>query len=662
MVSGLAYIGPGAGFAFLGSFLILFAACCLAVLSIILLPFRMVLKLFARGPRRRRTGIQRAVVVGLDGLDPRHTKRLMADGSLPNLAKLAGAGVFSELRTTCPPMSPVAWSSFMTGVNPGKHNIFDFLNRDLKTYAPALSSSRIRSRRGPLPFRLAHTTVEALRKSQPFWRILGEHGLPSTILRVPITFPPEEFRGLLLSAMCVPDLRGTQGAYTLYDSCEIPEEDVGEGVRIHVTRVRRRIRTHLPGPPLGADGNVKLPVSIRVDPANESATVRLGCRRVRLTRGVYSDWVPVTFRSGLRRATGLCRLLLLSLEPHFKLYVTPINIDPGRPAMPISHPRCYSAYLARLVGPYATLGLAEDTWALSHGVISEQHFLQQVWDIHAEREHMFLESLSRMPVGFSCCVFDAADRVQHMFWNGSESSDHGIIDETYRKLDATVGKIMAKLDEDTPLFVMSDHGFSSFKRGVNLNAWLKEQGLLFVTGPGRHEPDLSTVDWSRTKAYSFGLSGVYLNLQGREARGIVTGDEARSLKTQIADKLRKVVDPLDGRRPVRAVYDAAELYTGPYADAGPDLVVGYDTGYRASWEAALGRTDGEVFADNERPWSGDHCLDHNLVPGVLFCNKPLELPGAGPHITDLAPTMLNIFGIDVPGYMDGKPFTVKNGN
>ena len=516
-----------------------------------------------------------------------------------------------------------------------------------------------------MPFRRVRTTVEPTRKSRPFWSILGDCGVPAAVLRVPITFPPEKFRGLLLSAMCVPDLRGTQGTYTLYDSRPLPEDELTEGVRIQVEQDGDTIQTHLPGPPLDDDGSMDLPMRIRVDREAGTADLHLDGSKVRLTKGDYSDWTAVTWRAGLRKAGGLCRFLLISVEPHFRLYVTPINIDPARPAMPISHPRYYSAYLAKLIGPYATLGLAEDTWALTHGIISDGEFLQQVWDIHSEREQMLMESLDRMRSGLCCCVFDAADRAQHMFWRHTEAPASGdapdaTIDEVYRRLDTTVGRVMEKLDADTPLFVISDHGFSSFTRGVNLNAWLKQEGLLVAGTAEAPHPDLSHVDWEKTKAYTFGLSGVYINLRGREDRGIVTEEESKSLKAELAAKLLEVTDPRDGRRPVRAVYDAAKTYVGPYSAAGPDLVVGFDAGYRASWEAALGRIDGDIFSDNERPWSGDHCVDHSLVPGVLFCNRALELPETGPHITDLAPTVLDLFGISAPDYMDGKALAVKN--
>jgi hypothetical protein len=217
------YIGPGAGFAFLGSFLALLTAFFLAIVSIVTWPFR-VLWMIVRGRHRyRRAKVNKLIFLGLDGFDPGLAERFMAEGKLPNLSRLAADGSYRRLRTTFPALSPVAWSTFATGVNPAKHNIFDFLNRDLKSYIPELSSSRVRPARrtvriGRWTIPLSKPSVESGRKSTTFWKILGEYGIGSTILRVPITFPPEEFKGRLLSAMCTPDLRGTQGSFSWFST------------------------------------------------------------------------------------------------------------------------------------------------------------------------------------------------------------------------------------------------------------------------------------------------------------------------------------------------------------------------------------------------------------------------------------------------------------
>ncbi|PYQ12900.1 MAG: nucleotide pyrophosphatase, partial [Acidobacteria bacterium] len=174
---------------------------------------------------------------------------------------------------------------------------------------------------------------------------------------------------------------------------------------------------------------------------------------------------------------------------HFSLYLTPLNIDPENPAMPISHPSYYATYLAKRIGPYCTLGLAEDTWALNEGVIDDGAFLQQAYDIDRERERMLFVALDRLRKGTLTCVFDGVDRIQHMFWRyfekghpaarGTDGGAHAdAIEQIYRRSDELVGKVIARLRKDDLLMVVSDHGFASFRRGVNLNAWLLARGWL----------------------------------------------------------------------------------------------------------------------------------------------------------------------------------------
>ena len=668
----IAYIGPGAGIAFLGSFLILLVALGLAFVSLCTWPFRFLILWLRRLRRGVRGKVERVVVVGLDGLDPKRIQSLIDAGKLPNLKRLAETGTFTELGTTLPPISPVAWSSFMTGVNPGKHNIFDFLNRDLRTCLPELSSARVVSsgwRDWLAPLGLSAGPVRLLRKSQPFWKVLGEHGVFSTVLRVPITFPPERFHGLSLSAMCTPDLRGTQGSYTLFSTNAAECASGTGGTRILVSRQGNRIESRLAGPPNPSGqtpADLSVPFILDLDPGQGRGTLKLCGETVLLKPREYSPWLRLTFRAGLFKSVrGICRFRLEDIEPDVRLYVTPINIDPERPALPISHPLYYSIYLAKLHDSFATLGLAEDTWGLNSGAIDEDAFLDQAWAIHAEREAMFFEALRRTKRGLCACVFDASDRIQHMFYRFN-TPDHpcrpaadelrhaNVIDEMYERMDALVGRVAEALDRRTVLMVLSDHGFCDFSRGVHLNAWLRDEGYL-VLEPGADAGDyLAGVDWGRTRAYAFGLAGIYLNLAGREARGIVDEQtEAPALREEIAAKLGQLFDPLRAARPViRRVYDTHKAYQGPYAGNGPDLVVGYQAGYRASWETAIGRTDGEVLSDNTRRWSGDHCVDPAVVPGAFFCNRKLAATSC--DILDLAPTILDLFGVKPPAYMDGK--------
>ncbi len=669
------YVGPGAGFAVVTSFFAVFASLVLAVFALLTLPFRRLVRRLRRRRAPAKARVGRVVILGLDGLSPKIAREMMAAGKLPHLARLAAEGTFKPLATTVPAVSPVAWSSFQTGTSPARHNIFDFLTRDRATYLPDLSSARIGPPRrylnlGKYRLPLGKPAVRLLRKSKPFWKVLGDHGVFSNVIRVPITFPPEKFYGVSLSAMCVPDLLGTQGTFSYY--YEAGDAAVSEGGQcIKVERRGHEVSSYLLGPdnPLRRRSEqLRLRFKVRGGRGEAGATLDLNGTRIKLRVGEYSDWTPVAFAAGLGvRVRGIARFLVKSLEP-FAMYVTPIHVDPDRPALPISHPYVYAVYLAKLLGRYATLGLAEDTWALNEGVIDEGQFLEQVWRHHDERERMFFDALEKTRRGVVACVFDAPDRVQHMFFRyltpghpanaGRDTEKYaGAVADMYVKMDALAGATAARLAPGDLLFVMSDHGFAPFERGVNVNAWLAREGYLTLKDGAAGGKWLAGVDWRRTKAYALGLAGIYLNVAGREKQGIVPHDEVRALKKEIAEKLKGLRDDARGRAAVRDVYDLADMYAGPYLDGGPELVVGYDAGYRASWDSATGGTAGDVFEDNVKAWSGDHCIAAELVPGVLFSNARVSTDG--PRMVDLAPTVLALFGVAPPPYMEGRALALE---
>ncbi len=674
-----AYVGPGAGIAFLSSFLVMLTTGVLAFFSLLLWPFRTAWR-FIRHARRPKVKIKRLIVVGLDGQDPNLTDRFMKEGKLPNFQRLAEQGCYHRLATTFPSVSPVAWSSFSTGTHPARHNIFDFLDRDRHTYLPLLSSTRIGKvektlKLGRFRIPLKRPELRLLRKSKPFWSILGEYNIWSTILRVPITFPPDRFYGAQLSAMSVPDLLGTQGTFLLFTTRQSNEKFKEGGKRVVLERNGDRIDTAIEGPGNElVEGNppLSIPLRIDLDRANGCADLSLNGVRVRLQKGKLSDWASMKFRvaPGIS-VRGICRMMITEMDEHFSLYMTPLNMNPERPAMPISHPSYYAVYLAKKLGQYSTLGLAEDTWALNEGVIDDGTFLQQTYDIDRERESMLFAAIEKLRRGVAVCVFDATDRIQHMFWRylekghpaapHPEKAEHrDAIERLYVHNDALVGRVMEKIGEGDLLIVISDHGFNSFRRGVNVNTWLHANGYLMLKeGRDGSSEWLRDVDWSRTRAYALGLTGLFLNLRGREAKGTVEpGDEAVALKTELVEKLSGLVDEDTGQVGIRKAFDTSSLYAGPYLENAPDMIIGYNAGYRASWDGATGVVSGPVFEDNLKPWSGDHCIDPRLVPGVLFCSRPIDRDD--PALIDIAPTALQQFGIDPPAYMDGRPLFLED--
>jgi predicted AlkP superfamily phosphohydrolase/phosphomutase len=674
-----AYIGPGAGFALVSSFLVVFTTIIIAFISLLIWPFRTLWRIIRR---RKRTvpWVRRLIIVGLDGQDPVLTGRYMKEGKLPNFRKLADQGCYLPLATTYPSISPVAWSSFSIGANPAKHNIFDFLDRDKRTYLPLLSSTHIGSvdrflKLGRLRIPLAKPEVRLLRKSKPYWSMLGEQNIWSTVLRVPITFPPDHFYGAQLSAMCAPDLLGTQGTFLYYTTRPSAGPFKEGGIRIALEPNGNRFQTTIKGPEnIFWEGNppMEIPLTIDLDRAAKRATASVNGTRVELPLGQLSDWTTLVFRAapGIK-VNGICRMMVTEMGDHFSLYVTPLNLDPEKPAMPISHPGYYSTYLAKKIGPYATLGLAEDTWALNEGVIDDATFLKQAYDIDRERQKMFVAALDRLRKGTLACVFDATDRIQHMFWRyledghpaarGIDNPPHrNAIEELYRHNDALVGRVMERIKEGDVLMVLSDHGCTSFRRGCNVNAWLLANGYLTLKeGTDGSSEWLRDVDWSRTRAYALGLTGMFLNIKGREASGIVNpGSEAKALKEEIMSRLGGIRDGEGGGIAINEVFDTAKLYQGPYLASAPDLLVGYNAGYRTSWDCATGMVSGPVFEDNVKAWSGDHCVDPRLVPGILFCNYPID--SKAPALVDIAPTALRLFGMTPPPHMEGKPLFETN--
>lgn len=674
-VSALAYIGPGAGFAFLSSFLVFFLTFFLAIFSFLSWPFRLLFRLIRGQKAYRHSQVDRVIILGFDGMDPVLTEKFMAEGKLPNLSRLKKDGTYRHLQTTTPAISPVAWSSFMTGCEPSKHNIFDFLSRNPRNYLPDLSSARIGPPHRFLPLGkyrlpLGKPEIKLLRKSQPFWKILGQQGIFSTILRVPITFPPEKFAGHLLSGMCLPDLKGSQGTFLFYTSNpdRLSRKEGGESQLVEVKDLT--VRTYISGPEnslLKKPEEIRLPLTIRLNPEEESAKVEVSGQRFQIKKGVFSPWIRLTFPAGPgMKIRGITRFYLLSLKPHFELYLTPLNLDPEKPALPISHPFIYAPYLARLFGSYVTLGEANDTWALNEGVLPEKAFLELAYSFQQEWEKIFFNGLEKTRRGLLTCVFEMTDSIQHMFWRYLDKTHPAyqptarltdgarVLEDLYRRMDTLVGEVLSKIGERSALFIISDHGFKPFRRGVNLNSWLFLNGYLQLKDGARESQEwFRQVDWSRTRAYALGLAGIYLNLKGREAQGIVEpGEESRRLKQELIEKLSGLKDQEKGTVAINRLIDTEKIYNGPYRDNAPDLIVAYNQGYRASWDSVVGKVNRTIIEDNCRAWSADHCLDPNLVPGVLFSNLKLEAGEAS--ITDIAPTVLELFGLKAPGYMDGR--------
>lgn len=596
---------------------------------------------------------RRVIVIGLDGLEPRITERLMAEGRLPNLARIREQGAYSRLATTAPAQTPVAWSTFATGLSPAEHGITDFLTRDAASYA--VDQGLVQMQAGGF---WRQPSVANRRRGETLWTTLAKRGIPSTVMRCPCTFPPDPIKGSLLCGMGVADLRGSFGSPTLFTGD--PTLRPLENERVAILRPEGAVwRSRLEGPRLSEAGPAAIDVSVEM--TESGAIVRLGEKaRVALEPGEWSPWIRLHFKAGrLRSARGLVRVILQSVAPTPRLYATSIHMDPEVPLLPISEPWGFAGALAQALGPFGTAGFVEEHTGLVNGRITESDFLAQCALTHQERSGMLRTTLNRFDNGLLFCLFDTPDRVQHLFWRYGEpdhpaNREHGVeeietwrhvIDECYESCDVQVGEALRACDDNTVLVVLSDHGFGSYRRQVHLNTWLEQSGWLVrrpQSGDGA-APFLSEVDWSRTRAYALGLGGIYLNVAGRERDGIVSADDQHRVQRELAAQLNGLGDEEHGSTAVQRAVTTRDLYGADPLDGSPDILALMAPGYRASAATALGGGGTSVFEDNSSRWSGDHVVDPVEVPGVLFANE--RLLGSAPSLMDLAPTILGLLGV-----------------
>ena len=628
---------------------------------------------------------RRVVVLGIDGLDPQLLQRFMVAGDLPHFAQLAASGDFKPLQTTVAPQSPVAWSTFITGMDPAGHGIYDFVHRDPRTMSPFLSMSRaVGAARsfeiGSWVLPLSSGRVELLRKGTAFWEILGAHGVPSTLFRMPVNFPPvEAAHHRALSGMGTPDIQGTPGTFSYYTTKPpVNASDFTGGVAYTVRVQGGRVRGRLYGPEnpfrrdprSGAHPQATLDFDVYLDVEARAAKFTVADAEFVLREGEWSEWIRVEFEGvpWLASFSALARFHLQRVAPDFELYVSPLQIDPADPVMPISHPPDWSQSLCACLGYFYTQELPQDTKAFTHGVLSGAEYWDQLMLVHGESrrlaEHILTEDNDEDEEGLTFLYFGSVDQGCHMLWHYTDPAHPGFVDDgvlagrirdLYVEMDGVLGHAMAGLDDEATLIVMSDHGFAPFYWGVNLNTWLLENGYVALRDPAAQGRSrlFGNVDWSRTRAYALGLNGLYVNLKGREAQGIVNpGAEYEALLDELEAGLLAMTDPRQGNRAVTLVTRPdRDLQGGELANA-PDLIIGYNRGYRSSWENPLGEFPPEVFVDNDRAWSGDHCIDHRIVPGVLLTNRRISIDD--PALHDLTVGILDEYGLPAAPGMIGR--------
>ncbi|MFT5052607.1 MAG: putative AlkP superfamily phosphohydrolase/phosphomutase [Chlamydiales bacterium] len=430
--------------------------------------------------------------------------------------------------------------------------------------------------------------------------------------------------------------------------------------------------------------------------------VTIGGRSEDLAEGDWSDWYHPEFQiNPLIRVSSVTRVRLVSANDPLELYVNSLEIDPANPPFwqPISQPNSFSADLVEWIGsPFETLGWACMTNQMKDEKLDIDAFLEDIEFTMGWREKMTMATLGRDDWSILFSVFSTTDRVQHIMYKyyddkhpmhdpvesarevpffGQQVALKEIIPAIYRQADRIVGRVMDEgLKPDDTLMLCADHGFTSYRRGLNVNNWLAEKGYLFLK-PGVKKSDGGVVyaypDWSKTQAYSLGLGMLFLNLEGREPGGIVKLEEATELLERIRADFLAEVDSQTGEH---VGYDAIimkDLYDGPWGTAEyecADLMLGFARNYRTSWSTVFGKIKlqeeggkivlGDLYSDNKNNWSGDHASNSpDVVTGIFFCNRPVELPADGVSVMHLAPTVLDLMGVDIPADYEMPALTLK---
>ncbi len=612
----------------------------------------------------------RVIVLGIDGIDPNLTDRFISGGDLPSMKMLSETGAYSRLATSNPPQSPVAWSNIGTGTNAGSHDVFDFILRHPKKYLPDLSV--LRPNRQNI-FGARDKMFEETCKSKFFWEYTADHGIPSVSIRWPMTFPPRTGESIVLSGLGVPDVKGGLGRYTFFSSSE-PDRSKEGWEKVKKLRFNGETSdTEIGGPyVMGISGKKESTIPLKIRKVDRN-TIRLEVsgKTFDVKAGQWSDWVEMDFSGGaLKKVSATGRFYLVSADGDVNIYLTPLQVNPKDPCFIISNPDGYAARLSDEIGsPYYTLGIPEDTKPLTEDMIDDDAFISMCDDIMTEREKMLRYGLSNFKDGVFAFVIDTTDRIQHIYWrledkghplyNEAEDKKYGnVIRDYYKWTDRLIGEVVSNhIDDRTLLLICSDHGFTTFRKSFHLNRWLAEKGYMALKGepdPEDHEGGalFRHVDWGKTAAYSLGFSSIYLNLAGREGKGIVDLDEAKKLKKKIASDLKSFIDPETGEKAIRDVYFADDIYSKKYLEDSPDLVVGFESGYRMSWQTAIGGTPSGLLEPNLKKWSGDHIMDPSIVPGVFFSNHKIKKKS--PRGIDIAPTVLGAFGIKGEKEIEGE--------
>ncbi|MCP4419997.1 MAG: hypothetical protein GY805_25595 [Chloroflexi bacterium] len=563
----------------------------------------------------------RVVIIGLDAFEPKRFERLYEEGRVPNLARYVDLGAYSQFAVSNPPQSEVSWTSIATGLNPGGHGMFDFVHRNPENYALNVSLLPTRSGFGGTQF------AEPFSAKTIFDQAVAQ-GYPATALWWPALFPARMKSPVRsLPGLGTPDLLGRLGVGTLFTTDKGLAQENGRKTPVAILEKvgSKRYKSVVVGPMRKARGGVEPATHEFIVEQTGADTVRVTVEKhqLELRLGQWSPILELKFKIGFMVSLpSLTQLILTKVGDEISVYALPLQIHPLRSAWHYGTPRNFVKDSWQNAGPFLTVGWPQDTTALEDGFIEDDHFVHLCESIINTRERVLMHHLDSFKEGVIGCVFDTLDRMQHMFWR-----DHpDLIDEWYVKLDALVGRVEQKLTtkgikDTTKLVIISDHGFAEFSHKAHLNRWLLEHNYL-APKTAVSNGNFSDVDWTKTQAYGIGLNSLYLNLNGREGKGIVTAGEQENLLNKLCDELLQW-ETSNGQSVVNKVWRNKDVFDGPLASYGPDVMVGFAPGFRASPQTGLGGWEETSIEQNDDHWGADHCIDPNAVPGVLFCSHGL---------------------------------------
>ncbi|MGQ9584728.1 MAG: alkaline phosphatase family protein [Anaerolineae bacterium] len=593
-----------------------------------------------------------------DGADPKLLRQFLRDGTCPTLARLASRGFWCPLETTLPPVSPVAWTTFLTGCNPARHGVVDFFTKEPRQYRLALGLYRVAG--GSPPQYVTRRQVSGLPS------ILREAGLRGYFLWLPGTFPPEPTLGGTLAGLGVPDALGSLGLSALYT-------DQPQAGRAAAVRDRRLV---VPLEPQG-EGRFRAPLLGASGPAGpvlwltvEGGTLRIALAAAQdaelppptaaLQPGAWTPWVHFPLeRAGQPTLQAMARFKWSGVGSPLELYRTAVQHPPDAAPFPLSAPPSFAAEVAGWVGTYATLGLACDQNGLQLGVLDAESFLQDAWQTWEQRGRALHHLAERSDWSLAVGHLFVLDALQHLFWAETRAEGPGeAVRAGYAWLDRLAASLVEALGPEVTFLVVSDHGVLPLQKRVGLNRWLHQQGFLHL----REGPKGPTVDWTRTQAASLGHGGIFLNVRGREPMGVVSPGRAyEALRAQLARELLAWRDPETGEAVVVNVWPREAVYQGPALDLLPDLALALYPGYGLDRQDMMGQVSpssppiqprrGQWAAGHEGPYRPED------VPGVLLAAGPAVRPGAGvpwARLMDLAPTLLRALRLRPPDFMDGR--------